>query len=223
MAPNTPGNAEEKEATSDVRGWAFAVVAIVGWILLAANASEAQQGRVPDIVLAQVLGAEAARDPAPSGEVAIPAQLVADHLRGQFQDQMISGVHRPRVDLEVHFDFDSDVIHSESRTRIEAAALLLIDHFPEQYFRVAGYTDSAGDAAYNQVLSERRAEAVWKSLVEEHGVPQTQLTRVGFGEDGGSDSDVLVDGRVNAQQRRVELQLLHANQSVSTTARGTAP
>jgi len=184
------------------RSWVFAIIVIAVWCLLATNSADAQQIQVPQIVLAQVLGHdfEAAPAVAPNPEPA--ANLVAARIRQQFKDQIVAGVTRPVVELEVHFAFDSDRIDSGSGPQIAAAAQVLNQDFPETRFRVAGFTDAAGSPEYNQQLSERRAIAVWEMLVEQHGVGSDRLERVGFGEDdpsaGGSD----------AQRRRVELQIL---------------
>ena len=64
------------------------------------------------------------------------------------------------------------------------------------------YTDSMGADAYNQSLSERRANAVRDYLVTNYGVDATRIDTVGYGEakpvaDNNSD-----DGR--AQNRRIE-------------------
>ncbi len=69
---------------------------------------------------------------------------------------------------------------------------------------VDGYTDSIGSDAYNQKLSQRRADSVMAYLTSK-GVPAAKLNARGFGEsrplaDNGSDV-----GR--AQNRRVEIQV----------------
>lgn len=184
------------------RSWALAIAAIVLWFLAATNSAEAET-RVPAFVVAQALGAKAAEqiEPAPAVD---PVRLVAGRMAEQFEDQLVAGVSRPSVELEVHFDFDSSQIHTESHDQIEAAAMMLKDHFPSTRFRVAGYTDSVGSEDYNQQLSEERAAAVWQKMVEEHGVPADRLQMVGFGE-----NDPAVDS-TDAQRRRVELQIMRS-------------
>lgn len=189
-----------------MKAWWLAVGAIAAWALLFARSAEAEGFQVPDVVLAQVLGPDAvSAAPAPAAEVAT-TNLVANRIRQNFEDQLVAGVSRPSVELEVHFDFDSDQLHTESHDHIEAAASVLTDHFPNTRFRVAGYTDTAGDAEYNQVLSERRADAVWQALVDEYGIDPERLERVGFGEDGDGEAE-------DAQRRRVELQILRTVQA----------
>lgn len=70
-------------------------------------------------------------------------------------------------------------------------------------FRIEGHTDSVGDAASNQRLSERRAEAVRGYLVAKHGVAPGRLEAVGLGE-----TRLLVptpDGWDEARNRRVQV------------------
>ncbi|MGH6895105.1 MAG: OmpA family protein [Geminicoccaceae bacterium] len=67
---------------------------------------------------------------------------------------------------------------------------------------VTGYTDTAGSAAYNLQLSERRADMVADELIR-RGVPATDITTVGRGEE-----DLLVptaDGVSEPRNRRVEI------------------
>lgn len=184
------------------RSWALAIAAIVLWFLAATNSAEAES-HVPAFVVAQALGAKAAEqvEAAPAVD---PVRLVAGRMAERFEDQLVAGVSRPSVELEVHFDFDSSQIHEESHEQIEAAALMLKDHFPSTRFRVAGYTDSVGAEDYNQRLSEERAAAVWQKMVEEHGVSPDRLQMVGYGE-----NDPVTDS-TDAQRRRVELQIVRS-------------
>lgn len=185
-----------------LRGWTLALAAIGAWLLLLANSADAQEVQVPEFVLAQVVGTGASREAAPSPAPVDPTvALVAMEMRQRFEDQIVAGVSRPSVELEVHFDFDSDALHEAATPDIEAAASVLVDHFPGTRFRVAGYTDAAGSAEYNLDLSERRARAVYQELVEIHGVPAERLESRGFGEDEA-------EGATAAQRRRVELQIL---------------
>jgi len=193
---------ERHERRLPLRGWTLALVAIGAWLLLVTNSADAQEVQVPEIVLAQVVGHTPDRDVAPTAAPADPrVALVALEMRQRFEDQMVAGVARPSVELEVHFDFDSDDLHEAATPDIEAAASVLVDHFPNTRFRVAGFTDAAGSADYNLDLSERRALAVYQELVENHGVPADRLESVGFGEDAA-------EGATDAQRRRVELQIL---------------
>ena len=66
---------------------------------------------------------------------------------------------------------------------------------------LSGHTDSVGAEAYNQKLSEKRANAVAKAL-EELGVSADKITAVGYGELKPVASNKTKEGR--AENRRVE-------------------
>jgi outer membrane protein OmpA-like peptidoglycan-associated protein len=70
-------------------------------------------------------------------------------------------------------------------------------------FKIVGHTDTTGDAATNQTLSEQRAEAVKNYLETKFGVSDSRLQAEGVGE-----SDLLVDTPANTpepQNRRVQI------------------
>jgi outer membrane protein OmpA-like peptidoglycan-associated protein len=67
---------------------------------------------------------------------------------------------------------------------------------------VEGYTDSTGEASYNQGLSERRAEAVRDTLVD-MGISRSRVETKGFGEQFPVASNDTSGGR--QQNRRVEI------------------
>ena len=48
-------------------------------------------------------------------------------------------------------------------------------------FVVAGYTDAAGGEAYNQDLSERRADSIKRYLIDKFGIAGSDLVTVGYG------------------------------------------
>jgi OOP family OmpA-OmpF porin len=67
---------------------------------------------------------------------------------------------------------------------------------------VEGHTDSVGNDDYNQKLSQRRADAVRKYLVDK-GIAGARLTATGLGETQPVADNGTADGR--AQNRRVVL------------------
>lgn len=67
---------------------------------------------------------------------------------------------------------------------------------------VEGNTDSVGTEAFNQRLSERRAEGV-RSYLTKQGVPESSTTATGFGKTRPIASNDTSEGR--QQNRRVEL------------------
>ena len=104
----------------------------------------------------------------------------------------------------VNFDFDKSEIRPDASVILEEAASILSGK-PDVQVRVEGHTDATGPEAYNQGLSERRADSVRTYLVE-HGIAEAQLTSVGFGESNPISTNDTREGR--ALNRRVELQVL---------------
>jgi len=100
------------------------------------------------------------------------------------------------------FDIDSARIRPESTPTLEEIGTMLQEH-PELRIRIEGHTDSTGDDAHNQTLSEERAAAVRGFLMESYGVDGSRLEAQGFGETSPVDSNDTPEGRQN--NRRVEL------------------
>ncbi len=103
---------------------------------------------------------------------------------------------------ELVFDSGTDVLKGTSWPILDAVAGLLKDD-PGLKLRVAGHTDSTGDAAANRALSARRAETVRKKLVELSGVEASRVRAEGFGADQPAQDNATSAGR--AANRRVEI------------------
>ena len=74
-----------------------------------------------------------------------------------------------------------------------------------QLFQIVGHTDNSGSAAYNQSLSERRANSVADVLLD-GGVAFSRIQTFGRGEDQPIASNLTAEGK--AQNRRVEIVIL---------------
>jgi OOP family OmpA-OmpF porin len=107
---------------------------------------------------------------------------------------------------EIVFDTDKADIKPESHKILGEIGAALAAH-PELKVEIGGHTDAVGTDAYNQKLSERRAQSVLDFLVKNfEGVKKEQLFPKGFGESRPIASNDTVEGR--SQNRRVEFRVL---------------
>ncbi|MDY0206889.1 MAG: OmpA family protein [Pseudomonas sp.] len=106
-----------------------------------------------------------------------------------------------RVELDVKFDFDKANVKQDSYSDIENLAEFM-KQYPQTATTVEGHTDSVGNAAYNQKLSERRAGAVRDTLVNQFGVEANRVNAVGYGKARPVADNATNEGR--AINRRVE-------------------
>ena len=104
---------------------------------------------------------------------------------------------------DVLFDFNSAALRSASRESLSEMGNVF-DKYPNTTIVVAGYTDSIGSAAYNQRLSERRADSVARYL-EDMNVSPSRIDAVGYGKSNPRASNSTASGR--QLNRRVEIRI----------------
>lgn len=104
----------------------------------------------------------------------------------------------------VRFDFDKSAIRADSRPVLDAAVDALKEN-PNVRISVEGHTDNVGTDLYNEKLSVRRAEAVFRYLVN-HGIAPERMEVVGYGESRPVATNDTESGR--AENRRVELHVV---------------
>ncbi len=100
----------------------------------------------------------------------------------------------------IRFDVNKATLRPESMGIINGIAEIMKDH-PEINFSIEGHTDSDGDDALNQTLSEKRAATVAGILID-LGIAKSRLTSTGWGETKPIDNNTTPEGRAN--NRRVE-------------------
>ncbi|MEO0102562.1 MAG: OmpA family protein [candidate division WOR-3 bacterium] len=105
------------------------------------------------------------------------------------------------ITLKVLFDFNKATIKSESYRGLDEAAQILKDN-PKISVEIQGHTDNIGSDAYNQKLSERRAQAVANYFISQHGIDANRLRTKGYGESKPIAPNDTEEGR--ALNRRVE-------------------
>lgn len=184
----------------------------------AEEAERAQEAAASAIALSELSTAEAEQArrlaQAQSQEAALArkeadlAFAAAESLRLQLQTMTATSEARGQVMTLSGEAFAS----GQSRLKPEARANLqrvveFVGRFPDKDVLIEGHTDSQGGANLNQVLSQKRAEAVRDALVQD-GVDATRLTAVGLGKDRPVADNASAEGR--ARNRRVEIVVLEA-------------
>ena len=123
---------------------------------------------------------------------------------------------KPSIDLEINFDYNSDVVRPNARQPLQKLGRALSnEQMKGTVFFVNGHTDVVGGVDFNQDLSERRAEAVKRILIQEFRLPADTLVAVGYGKTRLKNTT----NRFAAENRRVQI----VNTEQQTTARGEAP
>jgi len=183
----------------------------------AEEAERAQAAAASAIALSELSSAEAelakqlakaqAAEAALARKEADLAFAAADSLRLQLQSLTATTDSRGQV-----MTLSGDAFASgQSQLRPEARANLqrvieFVGKYPGKKVLIEGHTDSVGSANLNQVLSQKRAEAVRDALVQE-GVDASRLTAVGIGKDRPIADNTTAEGR--ARNRRVEIVVLN--------------
>ena len=102
---------------------------------------------------------------------------------------------------DILFAVDSTALTGALQNDLVSVAASL-NRYPDTTVNVIGHTDNTGAAAYNQDLSQRRAQAVASVLINA-GVSPQRIRSIGRGEDAPIASNLTPGGR--QQNRRVEI------------------
>lgn len=109
------------------------------------------------------------------------------------------------ISQQIHFEFDKAVIQERSYPILnDVANIILQNQDSVSRVLVEGHTDAIGSDAYNQGLSERRANSVREYLIN-RGVPASKLDSIGFGESNPVATNETAEGR--ALNRRVQFKV----------------
>ena len=113
---------------------------------------------------------------------------------GERQEIAELAAAKPKIDLEIQFDYNSADISKNSMTAVQELGKALSDvSLKGSTFVVAGHTDAIGSETYNQDLSERRADTIKKYLSEKYGIEGSNLVTVGYGESKPKDPNAPMD------------------------------
>jgi outer membrane protein OmpA-like peptidoglycan-associated protein len=202
MRRGAEGAAMKISGNRRLKGFSTAALIVAALSLTAGLAIAAD-----DVTSDQILRALAPKQPLTRGlSVATPAEPAINAAEGKFVDtlrnrntrSLSSGEReqiaalaqtKPNIDLEITFDYNSANISARAQPAVRALGTALSsDELRGSTFIVAGHTDAVGSEAYNQDLSERRADAIKRALVEKYGIAGTDLVTVGYGKTRPKDA-----------------------------------
>jgi len=113
---------------------------------------------------------------------------------GERQEIAELAATKPKIDLEIRFDYNSADINRGSMPAVQELGKALSNaSLKDSTFVVAGHTDAVGGEAYNQDLSERRADTIKKYLTEKYGLNGANLVTVGYGKTKPKDPNAPMD------------------------------
>ncbi len=207
LAPRLP--VARRITTSDVAaaGWTDGLPAAIRLVsaraldpaLTIESAVVTVSGRVPS---------EAARTALLTGlKELFPGQSVVDRLElrpPENASELQRGLDQFVASRVVEFDFDSDALTSAGRSMLEEVAELLAS-LPSLRIAIEGHTDNVGEPAFNQELSERRANAVRAYLVQ-WGLAADRFETAGYGENRPVADNSTPEGR--QKNRRTEFRVV---------------
>jgi outer membrane protein OmpA-like peptidoglycan-associated protein len=123
-----------------------------------------------------------------------------------------TGVSVSRYGDEIVLNMPGNVTFDTDRSEIRGnfypildSVILILNEYQKTMIEITGHTDSTGDARYNQLLSERRADSV-ANYLRSRNVLHARIATQGLGENSPVASNDTPQGR--AQNRRVELRLV---------------
>lgn len=190
----------ERGETTQNRAATGAIIGAIGGAVIGHQASH-KHGAVVGAILGGAAGA-AIGNKMDEQEKEYNQQLAQERQANAVQ------VERVRQDMlkltlsnQVTFDLNSAKIRPDFRGSLDKVANVMTK-YPDSKITIVGYTDSTGSEAYNQRLSEHRAQAVARYL-EQNGVAAGRLRTEGRGEMEPRASNKTAEGR--RLNRRVEI------------------
>ncbi|MGJ5179844.1 OmpA family protein [Bradyrhizobium oligotrophicum] len=177
-----------------VRAAAFSAV-----LAMSAGAALAGEAVSADQILNALKPKSATRGLSVGAQAAPPVDAAAQAKQSAFLDSMRNrktrslslgeraqiaelAATKPKIDLEIQFDYNSAEISKTSMPAVQELGKALSDPtLKGSTFVVAGHTDGIGGDSFNQDLSERRADTIKRYLVEKFALAGPDLVTVGYG------------------------------------------
>jgi outer membrane protein OmpA-like peptidoglycan-associated protein len=146
---------------------------------------------------------ESQRDAASQQQRASDAEARGNQLEAQLANLQAKKTNRGIIVTfsDVLFDLDMAQIRSGGIRNVQKLADVL-KQYPERNVLIEGFTDSTGDHGHNQLLSDRRADAV-RTALRDMGISNSRITGRGYGETFPVATNDTAAGR--QLNRRVEV------------------
>ena len=139
------------------------------------------------------------RDGVPDSDDACPDSEAGAKVQANGCYQMLK--EAKTVTLQLQFANNAaDVLNPNDSQIVSLAEFMR--QYPEAQVIIGGHTDDRGSAAYNQQLSQKRAQAVADVLTQTYKIKSNRITAKGFGETSPIADNTSAEGR--AKNRRVE-------------------
>jgi len=194
----------------------MAAAFVAGVLMLSAGAGSAlAQAAVTEDQILEALKPRVTRSltstPADRAQAAEEQRVIDDAVH-QSQSRPLSPAQRdkmaaitkekPKIDLEIYFEYKSAAITAKAAPELATLGKVLRNpDLAGSVFMIAGHTDAKGGEQYNLSLSERRAEAVRRYLIDKFGLSADALMSVGYGKEQLKDKD----NPLAAENRRVQV------------------
>lgn len=124
-------------------------------------------------------------------------------LEQEFQAKITEIEDGLRFAMPVHFEFDRSEIRPIDEPALDRFASVVTRYYPGSTVTVEGFADPAGSAAYNQWLSEQRAETVADYLTSRGGLDPSSVRTAAYGESRQVIEGAQGPGREGLENRRV--------------------
>ncbi|OCH18256.1 hypothetical protein A6E05_13095 [Aliivibrio sp. 1S165] len=154
-----------------------------------------------------------------ASKAAAPAAVVAEEViqEPEPEKQMAEPIEEPMENKPMEpvvkqdkaqshqnlFKNNGSELAPESHAELDSIAAILVEH-PQANVNIVGHTDSSGSEAYNQKISEDRANAV-SDYLQDKGVKESQINASGEGESNPIATNKTAEGR--SANRRVDIDI----------------
>ncbi|WP_437527320.1 OmpA family protein [Sorangium sp. So ce726] len=121
------------------------------------------------------------------------------------------------INEKIQFEYDQATIRTESHSLLDEVVSTIKKHTHIKKIAIEGHASAEGSADHNLKLSDRRAKAVMKYLVD-HGIAAGMLTAKGFGKSKPIADNDSPEGR--EKNRRVEFNIVEQDTAQKTADAG---